>query len=201
LLSHTLYQLLNYSGGAASTQDGKDGAGRSFTVRNGIIGRAWRCNRCYVTGSLASDPYFLQRDYGYTESEAESTEPKSFFMGHVIRSDENQGSGDEKEDDILGILFLDIEDYNDSSGKIFKSISKDLINEIKSESTSDLDTDEIEEGREEQLICYSDCGDRTSNLAKEINTGLEEMGIPKSLSSIEDELSPTAPRIGVHDTY
>lgn len=63
LFTQTLYQLLDYypRGG---------GRGRTFPIRFGIVGRAWRLSTPHIDSSVSTEPADLVREWGMTFQEA-----------------------------------------------------------------------------------------------------------------------------------
>jgi hypothetical protein len=64
LFTETLYQLLDYY----PPSDGP--RGRTFSVRYGIIGKAWRTGQFEIDSAIPTDPEQLIRDWGMTREEA-----------------------------------------------------------------------------------------------------------------------------------
>jgi hypothetical protein len=94
LFADTLYQLVDYYG------QREHGRGRAFTIRFGIIGRAWRFEESLSAGPMGSDKDQLILRYGYKKNEASRSarDPKKTFIAHVLKSDKGEN---------LGVLFID----------------------------------------------------------------------------------------------
>lgn len=97
LFRETLYQLLDYypSGG---------GRGRAWSVRFGIIGRAWRFGESETQGNVPTDAHKLILEWGMTREEAvASGQGRKSFACVVLRDDEVMGGGGNS----VGIFYMD----------------------------------------------------------------------------------------------
>jgi hypothetical protein len=91
LYRDALYQLIDY------WPDGV-GAGRHFSTRFGILGRAWRLERSLYEGDVPTNPEALICEWGMTAEQAErAARGRRSFACVVLR---HQGS-------LVGILYID----------------------------------------------------------------------------------------------
>jgi hypothetical protein len=92
LFEDAMYQLLDYHPKGA-------GRGRSFSVRLGMLGRAWRADTSEIQGSIEPTVEELVRDWGMTMEEAEhfGRDRKSFVCA-VLR---------DRHDNKLAVFYLD----------------------------------------------------------------------------------------------
>jgi ubiquinone/menaquinone biosynthesis C-methylase UbiE len=94
LFTDTLYQLLDYY-----PKQKRGGAGRRFSTRFGIIGRAWRLYEHQGEGTAAHSKEDLVREWGMTDEEAEThSRQRPAYICAVLK--EPRGLP-------LGVLFLD----------------------------------------------------------------------------------------------
>jgi hypothetical protein len=94
LFTDTLYQLLDYY-----PKQERGGAGRRFSARFGIIGRAWRLNEHQGEEAAAHSKEALIREWGMTDEEAEShSRQRPAYMCAVLRDQKGLP---------LGVLFVD----------------------------------------------------------------------------------------------
>lgn len=94
LFTDTLYQLLDYY----PKQD-RGGAGRRFSTRFGIIGRAWRLNEHQGEEAAAHSKEALIREWGMTDEEAEShSRQRPAYVCAVLQDQKGLP---------LGVLFVD----------------------------------------------------------------------------------------------
>jgi hypothetical protein len=94
LFTDTLYQLLDYY-----PKQERGGAGRRFSTRFGIIGRAWRLHEHQGEGTAAHSKEDLVREWGMTDEEAEThSRQRPSYICAVLK--EPGGL-------TLGVLFLD----------------------------------------------------------------------------------------------
>jgi hypothetical protein len=83
LFEETMYQLLDYypRGG---------GGGRSFSMRRGIVGRAWRSGEHQSDGNVSTDSAILVRDWGMTSEEAVAAgQGRKSFACFILRDERN----------------------------------------------------------------------------------------------------------------
>ena len=92
LFAETFYQLLDYypRGG---------GRGRTWSIRFGIIGRAWRSGDDLAEGKVPSDPHDLILKWGMTREEAaRAGQQRPSFLCVVLR---------DEQDTAVGLFYID----------------------------------------------------------------------------------------------
>jgi hypothetical protein len=97
LFRESFYQLVDYY---PRRRGGR--AGRTFSARFGIVGKAWRSEQPQVEASIPTERQDLIRDWGMTADEAaEAGEGRQSFAAIVLR---------DEEDTAVGIFYLDAEE-------------------------------------------------------------------------------------------
>lgn len=102
LFAEALYQLLDYAPGTA-----RETRGRSFPVRFGILGRAWRSGKSLAQGNVSTDPSQLIIEWGMTSEEANAAgRGRQSFACAVLRDVDRSPLGvfyvDSMEQDAFG---------------------------------------------------------------------------------------------------
>lgn len=166
LFADSLYQLVDYYG----ENEGRKTRGRTFTIRYGIIGRAWRFQESLSAGEMGSNQEQLILKYGLKPDEASrsSGSPKKTFIAHVIKNE-----GDRK----LGILFID----------------------SKAELDLPFDDVEGRSGVGEDSGDEAERHYRDSDLHALIDKKLDETNLRASLQEIVSELDERAIRMEIHE--
>jgi hypothetical protein len=102
LFEDRLYQLIEYY-----PWDGKLSAGRTFSTRFGIVGRAWRTEKHMGEGNAQTDHDALMRDWGMTREEASRlTRQRRSYICAILKAPAEGGS--EFTDGLpLGLFFAD----------------------------------------------------------------------------------------------
>lgn len=93
LFADTLFQLLDYypTGG---------GGGRSWSIRFGIIGKAWRLRKTDISGQVSTDPQILIQDWGMTREEAAAAgRGRKSFAAILLQDPEDRDS--------VGVFYMD----------------------------------------------------------------------------------------------
>jgi len=101
LFGGSLYQLLDY---VPRAKDGR--AGRRFSIRFGMLGRAWRLQKSVAELGVGTDPVELIETWGMTTEEAEAA-AKGQRRSFVCITLKKPGS-----EKMLGVLYLDAEPTN-----------------------------------------------------------------------------------------
>jgi len=91
LFKNRVYQLTDY-------WPGGDGHGRTWSVRFGILGLAWRSENDQLKGNIPTDPDELIRNWGMTKEEAEERSKQS-LAAVVLKSTDDQH--------VLGVFYID----------------------------------------------------------------------------------------------
>jgi hypothetical protein len=104
LFTDTLYQLLDYY-----PKQERGGAGRRFSTRFGIIGRAWRLNEHQGEEAAAHSKEALIREWGMTDEEAEShSRQRPAYVCAVLHDQRGLP---------LGVLFVDSTEHAAFGGR------------------------------------------------------------------------------------
>lgn len=77
LFASSIYQLVDYVGG-------KNGRGRAWSIRRGMIGRTWRLEESNAQGIVPKDAKELIEKWGFTREEAENAEYQTMLC-HLIK--------------------------------------------------------------------------------------------------------------------
>jgi hypothetical protein len=100
LFTGALYQLLDYDGSGAN-----GGAGRRFSIRFGMLGRAWRLGKSVAKLDVPIDPEELIETWGMTAAQAkEAAKGRKSFVCIALKSSNDVS--------LLGVLYLDAKPAN-----------------------------------------------------------------------------------------
>lgn len=122
LFASSVYQLVDYVGG-------KNGRGRAWSIRRGMIGRTWRREQDDAQGEIPKDPQELIEKWGFTREEAENSQYQTMLC-HLIKS---------QNDNPVAMLYLDAQEANAFGTK---AQMDDLLKKIEEEiKTRKLDED------------------------------------------------------------
>lgn len=130
LFAETLYQLLDYypRGG---------GRGRTWSIRFGIVGKAWRSGEHLAEGHVPSDPRQLILQWGMTTEEATwAGQQRSSFLCAILRDERETAVGlfymDSTQEDAFG-------SDSHTQKRLFDSVAKGCIEKGLTNALAQLD--------------------------------------------------------------
>jgi len=114
LLNEAMYQLLDYYPAA-----GPRGAGRTFSMRFGIVGQAWRTGESKIKEDIQPGDPYVTTDWGMLPEEAAAAGyGKRSFAGAVLRQDQLT----------VGVFYIDSPEQNAFDDSITSAIEASADN-------------------------------------------------------------------------